>query len=67
MRYVLDFISHEFMQFLTTIACISAIIFIMMLCGCAAKPADEMERMTKDVLKAKKGIEIIVEPLNEEK
>lgn len=67
MRYCIDFFCNEFLQFLSAIACISAVIFLMMLFGCAAKASDEMERMTKDVLKAKKGIEIIVEPLNEEK
>lgn len=38
------------------------IIFFLMLSGCAAK-SFEMEEMTRDVLKAKSGVDIEVRPI----
>jgi hypothetical protein len=37
--------------------------FCILVCGCAAKSSDEMEEMSRDVLKARQGVEIKVFPL----
>lgn len=34
--------------------------------GCAAKPSNELEDISKDVLKAREGVEIDVKPLPKE-
>lgn len=36
---------------------------IMLFCSCSSRASNEMEDMTRDVLKAKQGIEIDVKPL----
>ncbi len=38
----------------------------LMLCACAAKSSNEMEDMSRDVLKYKRGIDIQVKPLHED-
>jgi hypothetical protein len=37
--------------------------FFLLISGCASKPSNEMEEMSRDVLKAKEGIEIKIFPL----
>ena len=39
------------------------ILALVILSACAAKPSNEMEEMTRDVLKSKTGIEIDVKPI----
>jgi hypothetical protein len=36
---------------------------LVLLTACASKPSNEMEEMTKTVLKSKQGIEIDVKPI----
>lgn len=36
---------------------------LTLLVSCASKPSNEMEEMTRDVLKSKQGIEIDVKPI----
>lgn len=38
----------------------------LLLAGCASKPSNEMEEMSRDVLKAHQGIEIEIKPLPKE-
>jgi hypothetical protein len=38
-------------------------ILMALLASCAPRPSNEMEAMTRDVLKAKSGIEIDVKPI----
>lgn len=33
--------------------------------GCSTKPSSELDAMTRDVIKSKTGVEIIVQPLEE--
>lgn len=43
---------------------ISIIFYIsLFIAGCAAKPSNEMEEMSRDVLKAHQGIEIEIKPI----
>lgn len=43
------------------------ILFLTLLGACAPKASNEMELMTKDVLKAKEGIDIQMRPLPKDK
>jgi hypothetical protein len=43
------------------------LILLIVVTSCAAKPSNEMESMTRDVLKAKTGVEIDVKPLPNQK
>ena len=36
-------------------------------CACSSKPVNELDAMSKEVLKAKEGIDIQIKPLQEEK
>lgn len=38
-------------------------VFFFLIHGCTAKPSNELEDMSKDVLKAKQGIEIQIQPM----
>jgi hypothetical protein len=38
-------------------------VFFFLIYGCTAKPSNELEDMSKDVLKAKQGIEIQIQPM----
>ncbi len=35
----------------------------LLIAGCASKPSNEMEEMSRDVLKAHQGIEIEIKPI----
>lgn len=39
------------------------VVCLLLLSACGSRPSNEMEVMSKDVLKAKTGIEIDVKPL----
>lgn len=39
------------------------ILILSLLIGCAAKPSNEMEEMSRDALKAHQGIEIEIKPI----
>jgi hypothetical protein len=39
------------------------LIILVLLASCSPRPSNEMEEMTRDVLKSKQGIEIDVKPL----
>lgn len=39
------------------------LIYVLLLGGCASKPSNEMEAMTHEVLKAKQGVDIQINPL----
>jgi hypothetical protein len=41
-------------------------ILLVDLFGCASKPSNELEDISKDVLKARQGIEIEIKPLPKE-
>lgn len=49
----------------TNISCMSFLIFsfLFFLCACTSKSSNEMEEMSRDVLKAHQGVEIEVKPL----
>jgi hypothetical protein len=42
---------------------IFVLIILVYLSACAAKPSNEMEEMSRDVLKAHQGIEIEIKPI----
>ena len=43
------------------------IFFLLLLIGCTPRASNEMEELTEDVLKAKQGIKITVEPIEKKK
>ena len=43
------------------------LLLALCLCACESKAPDELGEMTKNVLKKKEGIEIILKPIAEEK
>ena len=43
------------------------LITMSILMGCSAKPVNELDAMTKDVIQSKTGVEISVKPLEEVK
>ncbi len=51
----------------TLLGILALAILIFFLFACGSKPSNEMEEMTRDVLKSKQGIEIDVKPIPKEK
>lgn len=43
------------------------LIMLALLAACASRPSNEMESMTRDVLKSHQGVEIDVKPLPNQK